>query len=387
MRQARRRRARPGPAKATPAARPVDALSIEHIVGDRGAARVPARSARSAAWPTRRRPAARASCSRSRCAAGRPTQVTASEKNVSDPQWSPDGRRLAFVRDGAIAVVDADGSPARDAGPSPGRRIRARAGRPTAGGSRSSRAAAAGRRSGSSTRRSRAAAGRRPRPGPSEPRAVTPLGLDVDEYAWSPDGTRLAIAAERGEAIRHASRISVVTIADGAERPIGDGADWECGVRWLPDGGLRLHLGRRRLVPGRPPGAGPDDPDGRSRPAPQEHGEPGALFGLEAAAVAGRDPVRPPGHPRRAGRPRGQPARRWRGRRRARPGSPAEGAAAGRRRARPARSSPGRASGGRSAGCPTAPGSRRSARARRDPRTCGCCPFRAWHPTAPGRAS
>ena len=28
-----------------------------------------------------------------------PVQITASEKPVSDPQWSPDGRRLAFVRD------------------------------------------------------------------------------------------------------------------------------------------------------------------------------------------------------------------------------------------------------------------------------------------------
>ena len=27
-----------------------------------------------------------------------PTQLTASEKAVTDPQWSPDGRRLAFVR-------------------------------------------------------------------------------------------------------------------------------------------------------------------------------------------------------------------------------------------------------------------------------------------------
>jgi len=41
---------------------------------------------------------------------GYPTQVTASEKAVSDPQWSPDGRRLAFVRDDEIWVVEADGS-------------------------------------------------------------------------------------------------------------------------------------------------------------------------------------------------------------------------------------------------------------------------------------
>ena len=41
---------------------------------------------------------------------GYPAQLTASEKPVSDPQWSPDGRRLAFVRDEEIWVVEADGS-------------------------------------------------------------------------------------------------------------------------------------------------------------------------------------------------------------------------------------------------------------------------------------
>ena len=41
---------------------------------------------------------------------GYPAQLTASEKPVSDPQWSPDGRRLAFVRDDEIWVVEADGS-------------------------------------------------------------------------------------------------------------------------------------------------------------------------------------------------------------------------------------------------------------------------------------
>src|SRR5436190_24322505 len=39
-----------------------------------------------------------------------PIQLTASEKAVSDPQWSPDGKRLAFVRDSAIWMVELDGS-------------------------------------------------------------------------------------------------------------------------------------------------------------------------------------------------------------------------------------------------------------------------------------
>jgi Tol biopolymer transport system component len=41
---------------------------------------------------------------------GYPTQLTASAKPVEDPQWSPDGRRLAFVREDEIWVIEADGS-------------------------------------------------------------------------------------------------------------------------------------------------------------------------------------------------------------------------------------------------------------------------------------
>ena len=40
---------------------------------------------------------------------GHPIRVTASAKPVSDPQWSPDGRRLAYVRDDEIWVTETDG--------------------------------------------------------------------------------------------------------------------------------------------------------------------------------------------------------------------------------------------------------------------------------------
>ena len=41
---------------------------------------------------------------------GYPTQLTASEKAISDPQWSPDGRRIAYLRDDEVWVMEADGS-------------------------------------------------------------------------------------------------------------------------------------------------------------------------------------------------------------------------------------------------------------------------------------
>ena len=208
---------------------------------------------------------------------GMPVQVTASEKPVSDPQWSPDGRRLAFVRDGAIHVVEADGS-----------RLSPVAEHPA--GNSMPRWSPDGRRLAFLSRRRGwgqawvvdAPVPRRGRPSsapkPPIPRAVTGAGIDVEELAWSPDGKWLAVAASRGATVRHASRISIVDVATGSERLVGDGSDWECGPAWLPDGGL-LFLSDAdgwfqvvRLAP-----------DGRTRTqltsGSQEHGEPGGAFG------------------------------------------------------------------------------------------------------------
>ena len=76
------------------------------------------------------------------------TQLTASEKAVSDPQWSPDGRRLAFVRDEEIWIVEADGSRLTKRGAPSRAAAASRAGRPTGIASRSCRVGAAGPRSG-----------------------------------------------------------------------------------------------------------------------------------------------------------------------------------------------------------------------------------------------
>ena len=104
---------------ATAGAPPADADRPHHAIAqpdDRGDRRGRRRRASSASTratgssPTPPRPPERASSSRSSLRGGYPTQLTASEKPVSDPQWSPDGRRLAFVRDDEIWVVEADGS-------------------------------------------------------------------------------------------------------------------------------------------------------------------------------------------------------------------------------------------------------------------------------------
>ena len=169
---------------------------------------------------------------------GTPLQLTASDHDVSDPHWSPDGRRLAFVRDNAIWMIDADGA----------RQVRVT--EHPAGSSRPRwapdglRLAFVSRRRGWSQvwlvdapvpRRGRPAA----HPRPPEPRPITPVGLDVEDYEWSPDGKRIALATER-ETDGWRSTVSVVEVATGAESRVSAGGAWECAPSWLPDGGLLL---------------------------------------------------------------------------------------------------------------------------------------------------
>ena len=308
---------------AQPVGSPVDPLTIEHIVAVEAPRefRLEPRG-RSIAFTMEAGGARQVFVQSLR--GGPPLQVTASEKPVSDPQWSPDGRRLAFVRDTAVCLVDVDGARLTTVTDHPAGNTMPR------WSPDGHRLAFISRRRGWAQvwlldapipRRGRPAAA----PRPIEPRPVTPAGLDVDEFEWSPDGGRLAITGQRGPAVRHAARISIVDLATGADRPIGEGSDWECGARWLPDGGL-LFLSDSggwfdvvRL-----------SPDGTVRTpltaGPPEHGEPSGGFGyaplsspdgsrfvhiaahdgwvdLVVTPIAGGAPIkrgrgRPPRHPR-----------------------------------------------------------------------------------------
>lgn len=168
---------------------------------------------------------------------GAPTQVTASEQDVSDPQWSPDGRRLAFVRDGEIWIVDADGS-----------RLALVVAKP--GGGRMPRWSPDGRRIAFVSRQRgwsqvwviEAPVPRRGRPQrhpkPPEARALTPAGIDVDGFAWSPDGARIAVGAQQRPDALDTSQIALVDVASGALDVVAGASSHDAGPVWLPDGSL-----------------------------------------------------------------------------------------------------------------------------------------------------
>ena len=168
---------------------------------------------------------------------GYPAQLTASEKPVSDPRWSPDGRRLAFVRDEEIWVVEADGS-----------RLTRVVGKP--GGGREPRWSPDGHRLAFLSRRRGwtqvwlidAPVPRRGRPAtepkPPRPTVLTESGVDVDAFEWSPDGARIAVMGPRGPEAVEASQIALVEVASGATRVVAGERSVDVGARWLPDGSL-----------------------------------------------------------------------------------------------------------------------------------------------------
>jgi dipeptidyl aminopeptidase/acylaminoacyl peptidase len=165
------------------------------------------------------------------------TQLTASAKPVSDPQWSPDGRRLAFVREDEIWVIEADGS-----------RLAKVTGHKA--GTHSPRWSPDGKRLAFVSRRRGwsqiwvidAPVPRRGRPAnepkPPEAHPLTPAGTDVIGFAWSRDAGRVAYTTQRQLDDLETAQIVVVDVGDGSERVVAGEASFDTGPAWLPDGSL-----------------------------------------------------------------------------------------------------------------------------------------------------
>jgi len=203
--------------------------------------------------------------------------LTASEKPVSDPQWSADGRRIVFVRDEAIWMVDVEGSHQALVTHHPA-------------GNRSPRWCADGHRIGFISRRRGwdqvwivdAPVPRRGRPStrprPAEPAPVTDTGVDIDEFVWSPDGRRMAVGSQRLPDLL-TYQIHVVDVATGRSKLVAGESAWETGPRWLPDGSGLLALsdqdGWFQVIR--------VSTDGNERTvlttSEREHGEPGGGWG------------------------------------------------------------------------------------------------------------
>jgi dipeptidyl aminopeptidase/acylaminoacyl peptidase len=165
---------------------------------------------------------------------GYPEQLTATEKSASDPQWSPDGRRIAFVRDEAIWMIDVEGAHQAPVSQHPA-------------GNRAPRWCSDGHQIAFISRRRGwdqlwvvdAPVPRRGRPA-TRPRSAEPIpltvpGVDVDEFVWSPDGRQIAVASQRLPDLL-TSQIHLVDVVTAQERLIAGEDAWETGPRWLPDG-------------------------------------------------------------------------------------------------------------------------------------------------------
>ena len=168
---------------------------------------------------------------------GSATQITASEKAISDPQWSPDGRRLAYVRDDEIWVVEADGSRSTRVTGKPG------GGRSPRWSPDGHRLAFLSRRRGWSQvwlidapvpRRGRPAAD----PKPPIPTALTDPGIDVDAVEWAPDGGRLAISAKLLDDDPETWQIALLDVATRSLEIVAGRTSMDVGPRWVADGSL-----------------------------------------------------------------------------------------------------------------------------------------------------
>ncbi|MEJ7696194.1 MAG: DPP IV N-terminal domain-containing protein [Candidatus Limnocylindrales bacterium] len=215
---------------ATPPTGPASGLSIESIVAVDSPREFRVHPRDRAVAYTAESAGARQLFTLSLRSGGPPVQLTASEKPISDPQWSPDGRRLAFVREDEIWIVEADGA----------RLVRVVA---KPGGGRGPRWSPDGKRLAFLSRRRGwsqvwlidAPVPRRGRPQrdprPPQAHALTPAGVDVESAEWAPDGARLAVVAQQRPDDMETTQIALVDASSGALEIVAGLSSLDTGAR------------------------------------------------------------------------------------------------------------------------------------------------------------
>ncbi len=150
-----------------------------------------------------------------------PQRITGTMDNCFDPQWSPDGTRIAYVMGKRIMVANADGSQARAVADHPAGNTWPR------WSPDGSRIAFYSRRRGWDSVWMVSVEG-------GTPTQVTSSGYDADDLVWSPDGRCIAFCSVRENDLKTRG-IYLVPSLGGEETLVSPSGSWSGAPNFSPD--------------------------------------------------------------------------------------------------------------------------------------------------------